>query len=136
MEDMQNQLQEVGLKQTKSRLAILEILEAENKPLDVSDLLFSLQRKELDVDTVTVYRILDVFVEKNLVKRLQFQEGKYRYELAGKDHHHLICTSCGDISDISDCGLEEWEKEIFKKKGFFVKQHSLEFFGICKQCKH
>lgn len=133
---MQHSLQEAGLKQTKARIAVLEILEKESKPLDVSDLLIQLEGKELAIDTVTVYRILDVFVEKNLVKRLQFQEGKYRYEVSGKDHHHLICTSCGDISDISDCGLDEWEKEIFKKKGFFVKQHSLEFFGICKQCKH
>lgn len=87
------------------------------------------------VDKVTIYRILETFYKKDLVKRLEFGEGKYRYELAGDDHHHLICESCGKVEDISDCHISELEKEISQKKKFLVKRHQLEFFGVCSSCQ-
>lgn len=127
-------LQTSGLKGTKPRLAVLHILEEENRPVDVTDITSSLEKHNIAADQATVYRILDTFVQKGLVHKLEFHEGKFRYEKAGMDHHHLICEQCGRIEDISDCNIPGLEKEIKKKKGFVVKRHSLEFFGVCKNC--
>jgi Fur family transcriptional regulator, ferric uptake regulator len=126
---------ESGLKGTKSRLAVMHILEEEKRPLDVSEILYGLKEHNVTTDQATVYRILDIFSQKGLVHRFEFGEGKFRYEKAGEDHHHLICENCGRIEDISDCNISILEKEIQKKKGFTVTRHSLEFFGTCNRCQ-
>jgi Fur family ferric uptake transcriptional regulator len=79
---------------------------------------------------------MNVFTKRGIAKQIQLQEGKARYELAASaEHHHLVCSKCGDIQDISDCNITGLENDIEKKKGFKVTSHSLEFFGICKSCQ-
>ncbi len=136
MQKVKLNLQTKGLRNTKGRSDVLKVLEDEKVPVDVSHIQQHLDEKAVRVDPATVYRILDAFYKNGIVQRFDFQEGKFRYEIASKqDHHHLICESCGSIEDISDCNIKELEKEIGKKKGFLVKRHSLEFFGLCKDCQ-
>jgi len=134
--DHKNELKEIDLKVTPARIAILDFLEKEHRPVDVSELLTHLSKKNIAVDQATVYRILDKFYKGDIVKRLDFQEGKFRYEITHQsDHHHLICENCGKIEDVSDCNIKELEDEIQKKKKFVIKRHSLEFFGVCQSCQ-
>lgn len=128
-------LNEAGLKHTKTRQQVLELLMNENRPVDAIEIFELLKKHDTTVDQVTIYRTLDIFFQKGLVEKLQFQEGKFRYELAGEEHHHLICERCGKITDVSDCGLDQMEKTIKRKKGFLVRRHSLEFFGVCSLCQ-
>lgn len=128
-------LQKVNLKVTNARLGLLELFARSQQPIDAEEIFAFLQKEKIDADRATVYRMLETFYEKGIIHRFEFQEGKFRYELAGADHHHLICEQCGRIEDISDCGISEWETEIRKKKQFIVKRHVLEFFGVCKQCQ-
>lgn len=123
-----------GLKNTPSRLAVLSVLEKENKPLSVLEIYEPIKDK---ADLATVYRNLEVFRENNLVDRVEFGEGKYLYEIRKEDHHHLICLNlyCGKVEDIEDKFMSEWEREIKETKGFLVKNHSVEFFGLCKDCQ-
>jgi Fur family transcriptional regulator, ferric uptake regulator len=68
--------------------------------------------------------------------QIQFQEGKLRYELAGKEHHHhLVCENCGKIEDVLSRVIPALEEEIKNKHKFLVKRHSLEFFGLCEDCQ-
>lgn len=131
-----DELNEVSLRATPARIALLKLLETSDKPVDVQTMIDYLANKELNTDPATVFRIVNMFTEKGLTKQIQLQEGKFRYELSDKeDHHHLVCTSCGDIQDISDCNINALEKEIAKKKTFQVMSHSLEFFGVCAVCQ-
>jgi Fur family transcriptional regulator, ferric uptake regulator len=127
-------LHDAQLKITHSRQIVLDFFLSHKLPRPAEDVFSFLEEKKCDTDRATVYRILDTFVEKGILNRVEFQEGKFRYEIAGSDHHHLICESCGSIEDISDCGIDAWKGEILSKKGFSVKRHSLEFYGICQQC--
>ncbi len=129
-------LQSSRLKVTAARKTSLHFLEKEGRPVDVEEILEHLRQHHLETDRATVYRMIESFLEKGIINRFEFGEGKFRYELAGSDHHHLICEECGRIEDISDCGIEQWEKLIKKRKGFLIKRHALEFFGICKSCQH
>lgn len=122
------------LKTTQARISLLELVEKENKPVDSQFLIDSL-KKDLKVDKVTIFRILNILTEHGILRKLEFGEGKARYELMTEDHHHFICEKCGHIEDISDCNIEIIEKEITKKKGLLIKKHSLEFFGLCKSCQ-
>lgn len=133
--DYKKELVGAGLKQTKARQALLQILAREDRPLDVLELTDFLKKESVEVDQATVYRILDIFQKKGIISRFEFQEGKFRYEISGNDHHHLVCEACGKIQDISDCNIPDLEEDIFKKKGFKVSHHALEFYGLCSECQ-
>ncbi|MGH7204499.1 MAG: Fur family transcriptional regulator, partial [Candidatus Levyibacteriota bacterium] len=110
------------------------LIEKEKKPLD-SQFLIDTLKQTFQVDKVTIFRILNVLTEHGILRKLEFGEGKARYELNTEDHHHLICQNCGSIEDISDCNIGALEKEINQKKQFLVKLHTLEFYGLCKECQ-
>lgn len=134
--DCKTELRDVDLKVTPARLGVLAALEEAETPLDVQTVISYLDIRNIKADKVTVFRIMNSLTEKGLAVPVQLNEGKLRYEHAEKaDHHHFICENCGSIEDISDCNIEVLEKEILKKKELVVKRHSLEFFGICKQCQ-
>lgn len=126
---------QADLKKTNARLAVLSYLDETRTPQTADEIFSHVNEEHDEVDRATIYRILDTFYKKGLVHRLEFSEGKYRFELVGDEHHHLICEGCGKIEDISDCNITEWEQEINQKKGFQIKRHSLEFFGVCNQCQ-
>lgn len=125
----------VLIKKTPARSAITQFLSSSNSPVDAMQIIKYLRGKNLNTNKVTVYRIMEFMLKNGIVNRLEFGEGKYRYELQKDDHHHLICSSCGSISDIEDKRMEKFEEEIKRKTGFLVKSHSLEFFGICQNCQ-
>jgi Fe2+ or Zn2+ uptake regulation protein len=131
-----DELNEVNLRATPARVALMSLLELSDKPIDVQTMIDYLERQKISTDPATVFRIVNMFTKTGLTKQIQLQEGKFRYELSSKaDHHHLVCSKCGDIQDISDCHIEVFEKSIEKKKNFKVTSHSLEFFGICSNCQ-
>ncbi len=134
--DCKTELREVSLKATPTRIAVLHLLERANKPVDVASIIDYLKQKGVRADPATVFRIVNLFTQKRLTRQIHLNEGKFRYEPFSKeDHHHLICNICGSIEDISDCSIDMLEKEIQKEKKFLVENHSLEFFGICRQCQ-
>lgn len=132
----ERELRSAQLKVTPTRLAVLKFLESTDKPIDVATIINFLKKTRIEVDQATVFRIINLFTGKGLTQKLQLNEGKFRYEISSKpDHHHLICKNCGDIQDISDCSIDKLVGEIEKKKGFKVKSHYLEFFGVCRKCQ-
>ena len=134
--DCKVELNEVNLRATPARMHLMYLLETSDKPLDVQAMIDYLKEKNIETDPATVFRIVNTFTEKGLTKQIQFQEGKFRYELASKaEHHHLVCTRCGQIQDISDCNIDVLENHIEMKKKFKVTSHALEFFGICADCQ-
>lgn len=135
MQDLKTLLKENGLKATRNRLALLAYLSKTQKPHTASEILTVLKREE--IDQATVYRILDVFLKKALIKQIEFKKGSAYYELASQDHHHhLICKSCDRVEDVilpEEFSIQE--KNIEKKTNFKIQDHSLEFFGLCAECK-
>ncbi len=135
--DCKQELKGASLKVTPARLGVLEILENSTVPVDVRSIFDYLEKHNIRADLATVFRIINVFVESGIAKSIQLNEGKFRYEYAAKaEHHHFICENCGLIEDISDCNISSLEKELRRKKGFLIKKHSLEFFGLCKKCSN
>jgi len=123
------------IKKTPARIAITDYLYSINSPVDIEKIVEFLRSEKLNTNKVTVYRIIEYLYRNGLLERLDFGEGKFRYEVKKGDHHHLICDTCGRIEDVSDNFTKEYENDIKKNKGFLVKKHSLEFFGICSNCQ-
>lgn len=134
--DCKEELNNAHLRATPARVAIMELLESINEPVDVETIIDYLNKQKIETDPATAFRIMNILTEKGITKQISFNEGKFRYELTNQaDHHHLICESCGRVEDISDCNIPALEKEIQSKKQFLVKSHSLEFFGLCASCQ-
>lgn len=131
-----DELRGLDLRATPARVAVMNLLEKTDSPIDVNSIIKYLNAKGIKTDPATVFRMMNTLTQKGITTPIQFQEGKTRYELTSKeDHHHLICENCGNISDISDKVIPELEKEIRRKHNFLVKRHSLEFFGLCANCQ-
>ncbi len=115
-----------GYKATPQRVAVLEALAAEQHQ--------SLEEIRLrcpEVGLVTVYRTIGLLGELGLVRRLELGDGS-RYELAEDHHHHLICESCGSISEFEACPLDP---DLLPPEEFEVRSHSLEVYGRCSGCR-
>lgn len=129
-------LKKSGLKVTKARLSILSVLKTEAKPLTVAEILHFIKKQhKVDADEVTVYRVLEALEKTDLIDKVNFREDKFRYEIKGDDHHHLICENCGTITEIMDCPIDEVEEQICHKEKFLIKGHAMEFFGLCQKCQ-
>lgn len=128
-------IREKGLRITPARVAVLRVLENSGQPLDIANIYNQISKQHVDADQATVYRIIENFMQKDLVTRLQFNEKKFFYEAKKAEHHHAICTKCGKIEDVSVCNIPRLEREIERTKGFKVSMHSLEFFGTCVNCQ-
>lgn len=133
--DCKEELRSAQLRVTPARLGVLSILEHSETPIDVSTLISGLKSKQIKADEVTVFRIINTFCEKGIVKPIQLNENKLRYEYADKPkHHHFMCEKCGDITDVDGCVVGELEAQIEKVTGGKVTRHTLEFFGVCRRC--
>ena len=129
------------IKKTLARKAIVELLQKTKKPIDVNDIIKKLKEKQVKIDRVTVFRNVNLLVKKRLIYKVEFNEGKYRYESASlPHHHHLVCTKCGRVIDIESDSLHSEIKKITKKVNmifnFQIEEHKVEFFGKCKTCKN
>ncbi len=80
---------------------------------------------------MTIYRTLDLLSEIGVVRRLELGVGP-RYELAEDHHHHLICESCGAVSEFERCPLDLRRLGIVD---FEINSHTLEIYGRCARCR-
>lgn len=115
-----------GYKATPQRIAVLRALAAEQHQS-----LEEIRARCPEVGLVTVYRAIDLLFGLGLVRRLDLGDGP-RYELAENHHHHLICESCGDISEFDECPIDA---RTLRQLDFEVSAHSLELYGRCAACQ-
>lgn len=122
-----------ALRATRTRIQILETLWSAPIPLSAGEVHARLTSERPDL--VTVYRTLERFVRSSLLREVRLDDAVRRYEPAERaHHHHLVCTSCGEMRDIETCVLEPVESLVLQEHGFRVSRHNLEFFGTCQRC--
>ncbi len=129
----QNYFKTQGLKSTPARLMLLDIFAHLTKPISIQELKKKIGAK---VDLVTLYRNAETLCKAGILNKIQLGESKDYYEFAKlAHHHHLVCTGCGKVSDVENCKVSPIHEQVLKKSGFAkITKHSLEFFGLCKQC--
>lgn len=132
--DYATQLRHNGLKSTPLRKALLEFIYATDLPIDAINCAKHLQEINIPFDPANIYRNLENFVQKGLIKKVDLQDGKYYYEKIS-DCSHLICNSCGKVEHIHDDQSHALAHRAAENTGFAISQHVSDFFGICKQCQ-
>jgi Fe2+ or Zn2+ uptake regulation protein len=136
--DRSAMLRSAGLRVTQPRLAVLEVLEV--LPHAGADTVISAVRERLPVSTQTVYDVLNTLSAHGVVRRIQPAGSVSRYELRiGDNHHHVVCRSCGDVTDI-DCAtgaapcLDPAELGVHAP-GFSLDEAEVTYWGLCAQCQ-
>lgn len=120
-----------GLRMTGQRVVIAEILEEAQDHPDVEELHARAVEKDAGISIATVYRTVKLFEEAGLLERLEFGDGRARYEDAEREHHdHLIDVQTGEIIEFVDPEIEELQERIAKRLGYKLKGHRLELYGV------
>jgi len=138
-DSFKEQLREKGYKLTVQRQAVLDVIsEHEGEHLSSEEIYENVKKNYPDIGLATVYRTLILLSQLGLIYKIDFDDGRSRYELNREKedhrHHHLICTECGLVEEVEEDLLDSLEDQIFKNKGFIVKNHRVKFYGICKKC--
>ncbi|MGM0594325.1 MAG: ferric iron uptake transcriptional regulator [Pseudomonadota bacterium] len=131
------ELKKAGLKATLPRIKILEILErTETRHLSAEDVYKALLESGEDVGIATVYRVLTQFEGAGLVFRHNFEGGHSVFELnEGHHHDHILCIKCGRVDEFFDETIEQRQRDIAKKHGYAMTDHSLTIQGVCARCQ-
>lgn len=126
-----------GLRVTKHRQLLFENLKMQKQPVSAETLFYQLKNNDVDMNLSTVYRILEHFVQKGIVRKTQLlDEGKALFELTQREHiHYLICTVCKKIVTIEGCPLKNYESLLSARYGYEITSHKLEVYGVCPECK-
>jgi Fur family ferric uptake transcriptional regulator len=130
-------LRKENLKFTPQRLAILEEVLSSDEHRECEDIYYALKQKGVNSSRATVYRTMDILCEYDFARKLEFGDGRARYEnKENSEHHdHLVCTDCGSIIEFVDEIIEKQQEELCKSKGFKLTRHIHQLFGLCKDCQ-
>ena len=122
---------ERGMKMTGQRRVIARVLsEADDHP-DVEELYRRSMESDPKISIATVYRTVRLFEEAGLLDRLDFGDGRARYEETSEDHHdHLIDMNSGNIIEFHDAEVEQLQIKIAERYGFELIGHRMELYGV------
>ncbi len=131
MEDQE--IRNAGLKVTAPRLKILELLErCGERHVSAEEVYRLLLAEGAEIGLATVYRVLTQFEAAGLVERHRFEDGYSVFELNRGEHHdHIVCVTCGKVTEFVDEVIEQRQREIAEERGFEIGDHSLTIYGRC-----
>jgi Fur family ferric uptake transcriptional regulator len=120
-----------GLRMTDQRRVIAQVLEEATDHPDVEELYARASARDPRISIATVYRTVKLFEESGILDRLEFGDGRARYENADRDHHdHLIDMNTGEVIEFVDPEIEALQERIAEKLGYRLKGHRLELYGV------
>ncbi len=130
-------LSQSGHHKGAARDAIIELLAGERCALSALEIEDRLRGGERHVARASVYRVLELLQEHQLVARLELGDSTARFEMidpAGGHHHHLICDSCGSLVPFDDDDLERSIDRLSRRLGFSANGHEVVLRGDCGAC--
>jgi Fur family ferric uptake transcriptional regulator len=123
-----------GQRMTEQRRVIARVLEQSDDHPDVEQLYARASAVDSGISIATVYRTVKLFEEAGILYRLEFGDGRARYEDAERDHHdHLIDMNSGEVIEFVDPEIEVLQEKIAAKLGYELRGHRMELFGVPKK---
>jgi Fe2+ or Zn2+ uptake regulation protein len=131
------QLQTNGYRLTNARKAVVETVVATNSALNPLEVYEQAKSTCPSLGLVTVYRTLEKLEELNLIQRVHQPDGCNAYLPHANGHQHLIiCQQCGKAMYFEGDNLEAFFERVAGEHGFTVREHWLQLFGVCSECKN
>ena len=124
-----------GIKPTRNRVAVAELLSEQDHPVTAPEILEMLQQR-ISINKVTLYRILDLFEDHNLVLKHRADDRTFRYCLKEAErtaHCHFLCTECGGMSCIvpEDVGIDS---DSIVSATHHISNVEIRIDGVCENC--
>lgn len=120
-----------GLRMTGPRRTIAGVLQCSTDHPDVEELYARASEIDPGISLATVYRTVKLFEEAGILDKLEFGDGRARYEDAERAHHdHLIDITTGEVIEFVDPEIEALQERIAQKLGYTLKGHRLELYGV------
>ena len=137
--DLRAELARRGVRLTRQRRVLVEVIQHATRHLDAEALWRQGQARDASLNLATVYRTLGLLKQHGLVDELDLMhlEGeKHYYEVSrAQSHLHLACFRCGRIEEFQTEEFEKLQQLVEQACGFAIKTGRLEFGGVCRQCR-
>lgn len=126
----------VGVRATKQRSAISDLLDDIDEFRSAQDLHDELRKRGEGIGLTTVYRTLQTLADAGTVDVLRVDTGESVYRRCSSGHHHhLVCRTCGYTVEVEGPTVEKWSQNIAEKNNFTDVSHTIEIFGTCSECR-
>lgn len=137
MQQFEEYLTKKNLRLTGQRQIIVDAFLTHKGHISSEELYRMVQASAPDIGFTTVYRTLKLLSEAGLATSRNFGDGYARFESTSQQEHHdhLICTKCGKIIEFMNDQIESQQERIAEKHGFTVTNHTLDIYGVCRDCK-
>jgi Fur family ferric uptake transcriptional regulator len=129
-------LDRAGHRQTGPRRVVARLVAGRSGHFTANDLIADAQEHDVEVGRATIFRALELFTELEVLERIDLPTGDHAYVpcLPHYHHHHIVCDTCGRVTEVEDFGLGESIVDIERDTGWHVDTHRLELFGRCPRC--
>lgn len=129
---IENKCREKGLKITEQRQIIAQVLSESSDHPDVEAIYRRASQVDSNISLATVYRTMRLFEESGAIAKLDFGDGRARYEQISTEdhHHHLIDLQSGEIIEFQNEELEALKQKIAHELGYKLVDHTLELYGV------
>lgn len=120
----------ISLRMTGQRRIVAQVLEEADDHPDVEELYRRAAQLDGAISLATVYRTVKLFETEGILEKVEFGDGRARYEDAEREHHdHLICTRTGKVIEFVDPEIEALQEKIARRLGYELRGHRMELFG-------
>jgi Fur family ferric uptake transcriptional regulator len=130
-------LRPAGGKRSGKRDFIVNTFLRQEGHLSADDLVDLIRREDHRISRATVYRTLQWMVDAGIARKVDFGEGRFRFEHSYRHprHFHLICKSCNQSSEFLSSDIEALIEEIATARNFAARQSVLQIYGECEDCR-
>lgn len=126
-----------GGKRSGKRDVIVKIFLRQEGHLSADDLFDLVRREDQRISRATVYRTLQWMVDAGIARKVDFGEGRFRFEHSYRHprHFHLICKSCNRSSEFLSSDIESLVEEVASARNFSARQSVVQIYGTCEACR-
>ncbi len=132
-----DRLRPAGTKRSSKRDQIVNVFLRQEGHLSADDLVDLIKREDHRISRATVYRTLQWMVDAGIARKVDFGEGRFRFEHSYRHprHFHLICKTCNRSYEFLSSDIEALVEEIAAARGFTARQSVVQIYGTCESCR-
>jgi Fur family transcriptional regulator, ferric uptake regulator len=129
-------LRPAGSKRSTKRDLIVNVFLGQEGHLTADDLVDLIRKEDQRISRATVYRTLAWMEAAGIARKVDFGEGRFRYEHSYRHprHFHLICKSCNESMEFLSSDIEQMIEEVAESRRFAVGQAVVQLYGTCEAC--
>ena len=126
---------EHGIAVTHQRQVLYETMQRMEGHPSPEEIYAEVKQQIPSVSLATVYKNIHLFVQSGVFTQLSMHHGPLRVEMNRESHHHLVCSVCKHVTDVSadELGLPNLRDRL--ANGFAVERVSVDVIGVCPSCQ-